>query len=379
MRNEDEKDSKTWELELSINKQNNKRTGIVLGIFLLFLFITSIVGVLCFAKSLRSVEVAIRIVPKRTFITLISVLFLGWIIGKKIRKKYWPIIVMPLLALVIIIFVVNNYPGEQLQRSDIFSFTGDYLSFLGTFCLGYFIFLQDETRRIDDRRSKVKLLLEAIERTESDLLRLGNIVTSTNRKILLTSIAYDINWRVYYHEYEALRGGNSELRMALENYFLKIEQINNALKQEKYEFAYELYRSYIKRQCYSISKYNLLEAQLCLRNACTDFSIANSESWFEKNKNIKLIEELCGRYYYIIENYIYVWLLRKASETAWEEIDLIEEITDWLINNSSEIKEIVEFLDDKRIISKVVFDCSLMMNRRSKKVQYIWGEYSLKK
>ena len=50
---------------------------------------------------------------------------------------------------------VNNYPGEQIQRSDIFSFAGNYLSFLGTFCLGYFIFLQDETRRIDDRRSKV--------------------------------------------------------------------------------------------------------------------------------------------------------------------------------------------------------------------------------
>ena len=184
---------------------------------------------------------------------------------------------------------------------------------------------------------------------------------------------------MYYHEYEALKGGNSELRMTLENYFLKIEQINNALKQEKYEFAYELHRSYIKRQCYSISKYNLLEAQLCLQNACTDFPTTNRESWLEKSKNIKLIEELCGRYYYIIENYIYVWLLRKASETTWEEVDLIEEITDWLINNSSEIKEIAKFPDDKRIISKVVFDCSLMMNRRSKKVQYIWGEYSLKK
>ena len=245
--------------------------------------------------------------------------------------------------------------------------------------LGLFYLLQDETRRIDDRRSKIKLLLETIESAEWDLLRLRNIVTSTNRKILLTSIAYDINWRVYYHEYEALRGGNSELRMALENYFLKIEQINNALKQEKYEFAYELHKSYIKRECYSISKYNLLEAQLCLRNACTDFPITNSESWIENSKNIKLIEELCGKYYYIIENYIYVWLLRNVSETTWGEIDLIEEITDWLINNSSEIKEIAEFPDDKRIISKVVFDCSHMMNRRSKKVQYIWGEYSLKK
>lgn len=140
MRKEDEKDPKTWKFVLSMNKQKYKKIGIVFLIFLLLLFITSIVGVLCFAKSLGSVEVAIRIVLKEAFITLIGVLFVGWIIGKKIRKKYWPIIVVPVLALVIIIFVVNNYPGEQIQRSDIFSFAGDYLSFLGTFCLGYFIF-----------------------------------------------------------------------------------------------------------------------------------------------------------------------------------------------------------------------------------------------
>jgi len=167
-------------IELNINKHINKRARIVICIVLIFLFILSIVGVLWFTKSLGSVEAAIRIVFKRTFLVLISVLFGGWISGKKIRKKYWTIIVVPVLALMIVICFVNNYPGEQIERNDILSFAGDYLSFLGTFCLGYFIFLQDEARRIDDRRSKVKLLLELIESAETDLLRLGNIVTSSN-------------------------------------------------------------------------------------------------------------------------------------------------------------------------------------------------------
>ena len=48
-------------------------------------------------------------------------------------------------------------------------------------------------------------------------------------------------------------------------------------------------------------------------------------------------------------------------------------------NFSPEIKEIAKFPSDKRIINRVVFDCSLMMNRKSKKVDYVWGEYSLKK
>lgn len=379
MKKEDPNDPKTWEFELNINKHINKRTRLVISIVLIFLFILSIVSVLWFTKSVGSVEAAIRIVFKRTFLILVSVLFGGWISGKKIRKKYWPIIVVPGLALMVVICFVNNYPGEQIQRNDILSFAGDYLSFLGTFCLGYFIFLQDEARRIDDRRSKVKILLETIESAETDLLRLGNIVTSSNRKALLTAITYDENWRVYYQEYEALKGSNFDLKKTLDYYFIKIEQINNALRQENYEFANELHRSYIENQCYSISKYNLLEAQLCLQDACTDFNLINSKSWIERKETIKLIEELCGKYYYIIENYIYVWLLRKDSATTSEKADLDKEITDWLISNSPEIKKIARFPSDKRIINRVVHDCSLMMNRKSKKVDYVWGEYSLKK
>ena len=112
MRKENDRDPKTWKFELSINKQNNKKIETAFLISLLLLFITLIVGLLYLVKSMGSVEVAIRIICKKTFISLLCVLFVCWIISKKIRKKYWPIIVVPVLALVIIIFVVNNYPGE---------------------------------------------------------------------------------------------------------------------------------------------------------------------------------------------------------------------------------------------------------------------------
>lgn len=91
-------------------------------------------------------------------------------------------------------------------------------------------------------------------------------------------------------------------------YFVTIEQVNNALRQGEHEFAYKLYSSF--KENYSIRKYNLMEAQMCLQDACTDS-------------------------------------------------DLTKEITDWLINNSEEIKVIAKFPDNKRIISKVVFNCSL--------------------
>ena len=60
MKKENPNDPKTWKFELNINKHINKRTRIVICIVLIFLFILSIVGVLCFTKSLGSVEAAIR-------------------------------------------------------------------------------------------------------------------------------------------------------------------------------------------------------------------------------------------------------------------------------------------------------------------------------
>ena len=90
------------------------------------------------------------------------------------------------------------------------------------------------------------------------------------------------------------------------------------------------------------------------------------------------INELCKKYYYIIENYIYVWLLRHNAETVTLRDNLDYEIVDWLLANSAEMREKVKYPTDKRIISKVVFDCSLKFNSKSKRINYVWGEYSLK-
>lgn len=56
--------------------------------------------------------------------------------------------------------------------------------------------------------------------------------------------------------------------------------------------------------------------------------------------------------------------------------EINREIVDWLLANSPEIKEKVKY--EKRIVSKVVFDCSLKFESKSEKISYIWGEYSLK-
>ena len=129
---------------------------------------------------------------------------------------------------------------------------------------------------------------------------------------------------------------------------------------------------------YSTQKYNELEAITCLMGACDDSNFINTKSWLERKETVDLINELCRKYYLLIENYVYSWLLKREKKTTTEEDDLRREVTDWLLNNSPEIQEKIRFPDQKRIISRVVFDCSCKFSQKSKKVDYVWGEYSLK-
>ena len=143
-----------------------------------------------------------------------------------------------------------------------------------------------------------------------------------------------------------------ELRKTLEHYFTKIEQINNALLQEEYEFAHELHRSYIKSQCYSISKYNLLEAQICLQDACTDFNLINSKSWIEKKETIKLSQfttfKDCFGYRWILENIELIKNIKNNKEVDYEFIELAKEennklkVSEWrYVKNEKDAKDLL--------------------------------------
>ena len=106
--------------------------------------------------------------------------------------------------------------------------------------------------------------------------------------------------------------------------------------------------------------------------------IFNTKSWIERPETMDLINELCKKYYLIIENYIYVWLLSHNVKTTTEKEALDRDVVDYLLANSPEIKEKIKDPYEKRIISKVVFGCCLKFNSKLEKLNYIWGEYSLK-
>lgn len=392
---EDTKDINSWVFEKDVSqtfmenfdkkfKRIQKTVSICLLLIVLTIFIICTYHYQSIWKS--SVLILCPIIIGILSMQLLSIIF-SWLWKWKIVRKYWPLIVFPAVALVIVIMFVNNIHSESnlsLQRSDILGFCGDFLSFLGAFCLGYFIYVQDCERRIEEKRSKVRLLITQIENANTELLRLNQFYRYkksnqlSENQVVVEPILFDSNWFNYYLEYESLKGRNSDLKSTLSAFFDNIERINIAIKKGNMEFAVEINKRYIDHLNYSTQKYSELEAITCLMAACDDYNFCNSKSWLEQEETINLINELCKKYYFLIENYVYSWLLKHNQRTTTERDDLNREISDWLLNNSPEIKEIIRFPSERRIISRVVFDCSCKFSRQSKKIDYVWGEYSLK-
>lgn len=360
------------------NLKGNKRWKIVRIVFVLLLLVGYFLLSNYYGNALESGIVIIGIE--------ISILLFIWIWMKGIIKKYWPIFIVPLLALIIVIIVVNVYAEGDvlLQHSDILTFSGSYLSFLGTFCLGYFIYIQDRSKVIEEKRTKIRMLISLIEKTNIELLYLyhllkdDKIIQNEDKCDDVEPIPYNPDWILYYNEYEILKGANIDLKRTMESFFNNVINVNNAIKKGELERAVEINKKYLDDECYMIGKYNEWEMVTCLQEACSDACIIDSRSWIEKKETVDLINDLCRKYYFIIENYVYVWLIRHDIKATVLADDVEREIVDWLLSNSSEINEIIKYPTDKRIISKVVFDCSLKFNSKSKKVNLVWGEYSLK-
>ena len=304
-----------------------------------------------------------------------------WSIG-----KYWPLVVFPLLALTVVVILIDIYPDPEgvLHRSDILGFCGDFLAFLGTFCLGYFIYAHDRVKETERKREKTYRLLKLVQKATRELNGLAHL--AANEKYLkaiknrerIEPVTYDPDWSEYYFEYESLEGIHLDLYQTLERFFDTVIQVNSAIETGQIESAVKIYKSYRVRESYSLARYNLSEAMLCLRCAYDNVHSVDTDCWSERRENVKLINSYCKQYYCLIENYIYAWLLKHHTDSTVEDEDLRREVTDWLIKNSPEIKKAIWEPRRKRLISRVVYDCSLKFSEKSKRIGYTRGEYFLK-
>lgn len=92
-------------------------------------------------------------------ISIVSFIFLiiFGVLLKEVYIKvlfYAPIVLVPIGALAITYCVVWNWSDDVLKKAEILEFAGQFLAFCGAFCLGYFIFANEQ---VNDGKSNQKI------------------------------------------------------------------------------------------------------------------------------------------------------------------------------------------------------------------------------
>ena len=298
---------------------------------------------------------------------------------------------VPVAVLIVIFLFISlfHFQGnKEITRADVLAFSGDYISFVGAFCLGYFLYLKDLERDRKEKRIQIRLLLDSLEIANRSLMRIKHAVSTipevedVDKKLegKFRTIQYDQRWRLNYYAYESLMGPNHELKDSIEKFWEMVEYVNNNLQAGKVLNAAEICGEYIKEtSIFAIQGYDFLEISLILSSAGNEFWIPTRKGFLYQKETIKQIENLKETYYGVIENYIYNYMV-KASLTSLENNEEIQRSTvEWLCENSEEIKEYIKFdMTRKRAVSRAVFECSVQFEKSSSRLSYCWGTYSLR-
>lgn len=292
-------------------------------------------------------------------------------------KKIYGIIVfisVSFISIFIAYMFYKNYGSEEiLTKGEILSFYGDYLSFLGAFGLGYFIYKKDANSRIEEKKNKVKLLSSCISDVEIQMLKIARYNTKTD------IIHYDDKWREYYCEYEVLmKEHDIDLKHKLDYFFNIVDSMNEKIMKNDLDDAKQVYENYIIHEVYSPGKYTMLDAKVLIDNiAYYKFNSIKPTLW-ESQPGVKSkIDKYSIDYFYVVENFIYNYLLNSGKEFVDKRpIDIL--VVDWLLKNEKLVKDIDSQFDEKKIVYKIVFNIALQLDKKSTRVTYCWGEYSLK-
>jgi hypothetical protein len=337
---------------------NNKNTIVfILGVLILFEY-----GIYGFVKIISFTLFLYCIV-------MVCLIFQMYIWDKV--RGFLPFLIVATLSLsVIIIFLKDN---STIEEGDWLTFYGAYLSFIGTFGLGFFIYLKDEKVRLEEKIHKCKLLYSTLENITWQTVRL-------TRGTKFGKIKYDYNWKDYFYEYETLiKKHDRDLELVIQLIFNNVDNINLALEEGDYKTVLKIQNDYIKRQNYSLNKYNELEAMAIIWENTYYFgknTVKNRTSWEEQKGVKKLIESYANDYFYVIENWIYNYLIKNNRKSVKDdEIEYM--LIEWLLTND-EIKQLEPSTIDKRIIAKIIFTVNLNMDKKSKRITHCWGEINLK-
>lgn len=296
-------------------------------------------------------------------------------IFRYIRQQHiFPILLFAVLGISILLIIWIGYkPKTEFNKDAILGFAGDYLSAVGAFGLGYYIYMKDQKARREEKKNLCRRLMISLENTDFELLKIQK-----NKNYDRPAITYESDWLEGFFAYEDLAGHkNPDLKRTLEYHFHVIDDINILLQNGNLQDAVSRIKTYNDADNYSTRKYNRFDAHIELLNVYWDDSVhVKSIPWDEKPETKKLLKKYSDAYFGIIEQYVWNYMIK--NRLTWtNDQNLDREIADMFLQHEP-FKKIAKYPSDKRIVMKIIHMAFLMMNTRSSLLNYYWDEFSMK-
>lgn len=295
-----------------------------------------------------------------------------------------PLFIVPLGILLITLIYLLLFPANTnwgIEKSDILSFWGDYLSFAGAFCLGYFLYLQDKNRTTKEKRIRVKNLLDDIERTYNDWMIMTvfspSIFSSPQEKSeerpdIFHRIEYNRNWRDDYYEYESIKGENADLKKTIENFFRSIDRVNIKVSQNDISSVAEAYQRYMNTNIYYCCEgYSYLDAIRMLSSVAKESNNEVFQAFFQRESIKRDVSQFNEKLFPVVEEYIYNRIIENAGNPLDDVVQVQRDAVDWICEHKEKFQQYTkEDVEKKRVISRVVYLCSNRLHAESNKVDY---------
>ena len=295
----------------------------------------------------------------------------GKLVWNQIRKYSFVllILILPILLLFLIHFIF--YRDDPIQQGYAFSFFGNYLTFAGASLLGYAIYLRDQKYHDDLIQKTAKLLSESYSQSLRELQSL-EIYASHKLKIHVLP-----NWREYYYDISHLIQYNSaDLYNEMQYVYQTIDAINIDIENAyPIEDISEKYKAFLDREHYSTLAYNHIEVEIILANIAFCNYIPQPKPWSVKEADT--IADYASQFYYVIENWLFNYLAYRLRVNRVPYSKVERDLISWLLGNK-ELNAWVTTSYDYRKIASIASKAVLLLNSKSKRLSFIWGELSIR-
>lgn len=283
-------------------------------------------------------------------------------------KNWNPIIWTIVITLAIpVVIHLGIYNGESINQDSFLSAYTEYLSFVGAFALGYFLYKREEIKRHEELKKKARLIYESIIYIKANF---RNIEAFINRGETYPIVE---NWRSEYLDIKHLVTYlEPALHQELKYFFNSVDSINKAIVAGDKERAKKMYLNFEQNEKYSSSAYNSMDAAEVLLFISLD--MPQQKPWNEAEK--VQIEEYADKFFDVVNLWIYNYLIKNHLTSC--DLDLVEyDLVEWLLKHP-ELRAWVRHSYEKRKITAVVFTIASTMNKKSPNLNYCWREFSLK-